>query len=85
MVRVDEAGASHNLVNHLLALSSQRKTVLFTCGWMITAADEDATWQVSTGWVIAANIAADWPHGRASSAATTARSCGTPTRAGNNQ
>jgi hypothetical protein len=46
LVRVDGAGASHDLVNHLLSLSSPRKTVLFTCGWMITAADEDAIRQV---------------------------------------
>ena len=42
LVRVDGAGASHELVKHLLALSSPRRNVLFTCGWMITAADEDA-------------------------------------------
>ena len=42
MIRVDGAGASHELVKHLLSLSSPRRTVLFTCGWMITAADEDA-------------------------------------------
>ena len=56
LVRVDGAGASHELVEHLLSLSSPRKTVLFTCGWMITAADEDAirqvpaaAWQPGTG------------------------------------
>jgi hypothetical protein len=42
MVRVDGAGASHDLIEHLLSLASPRRTVLFTCGWMITAADEDA-------------------------------------------
>ena len=42
LVRVDGAGASHELVTHLLSLSSRRRTVLFTCGWMITAADEEA-------------------------------------------
>ena len=42
LVRVDGAGASHELIKHLLALSSPRRTALFTCGWMITAADEDA-------------------------------------------
>ena len=46
IVRVDGAGASHELVKHLLSLSSARKTVLFTCGWMITAADEDAIRQL---------------------------------------
>jgi hypothetical protein len=46
LVRVDGAGASHELVKHLLSLSSARRAVLFTCGWMITAADEDAIRQV---------------------------------------
>ena len=46
LVRVDGAGASHELVKHLLSMSSPRRTVLFTCGWMITAADEDAIRQV---------------------------------------
>jgi hypothetical protein len=42
LVRVDGAGASHDLIKHLLSLSSARRTMLFTCGWMITAADEAA-------------------------------------------
>jgi Transposase DDE domain group 1 len=42
LIRVGGAGASHDLVRHLLSLSSPRRTVLFTSGWMITAADEDA-------------------------------------------
>jgi hypothetical protein len=42
IVRIDGAGASHDLVRHLLTLSSPRKTLLFTCGWMITEADEAA-------------------------------------------
>jgi hypothetical protein len=46
LVRVDGAGASHDLVKHLLSMSSPRRTVLFTCGWMITTADEDAIGQV---------------------------------------
>jgi hypothetical protein len=46
LIRVDGAGASHDLVKHLLSLSSPRRTVLFTSGWMITAADEDAIRQV---------------------------------------
>ena len=33
LVRVDGAGASHELVKHLLGMSSPRRTVLFTCGW----------------------------------------------------
>jgi hypothetical protein len=51
LVRVDGAGASHELVKHLLSQSSPRKTMLFTCGWMITAADEDAIRQVpASAW-----------------------------------
>ena len=46
LIRVDGAGASHELIAHLLSLSSARRAVLFTCGWMITAADEDAIRQV---------------------------------------
>jgi hypothetical protein len=42
VVRVDWAGATHALVKHLLTLSTRRRTVLFSCGWMITEADEDA-------------------------------------------
>ena len=46
MVRVDGAGASHDLIKHLLSPASPRRKVLFTCGWMITEADEDAIRQV---------------------------------------
>ena len=42
LVRVDGAGASHELITHLLSLASRRRIVLFTCGWMITEADERA-------------------------------------------
>jgi Transposase DDE domain group 1 len=42
LVRVDGAGASHELIGHLLSLSSRRRTMLFTCGWAITGADERA-------------------------------------------
>ena len=49
LIRVDGAGASHDLVKHLLSLSSARRAVLFTCGWMITAGDEDAIRQVPAG------------------------------------
>jgi hypothetical protein len=42
LVRIDGAGASHELVKHLLSMSSPRRALLFTCGWMITTADEDA-------------------------------------------
>jgi len=46
LVRVDGAGASHDLIAHLLSLSTPRKKVLFTCGWTILDADEDAIRQV---------------------------------------
>lgn len=49
MIRIDGAGASHELVKHLLTLSSPRRTVLFTCGWMITASDEAAIAAVPAG------------------------------------
>jgi hypothetical protein len=42
LVRLDGAGASHDLVKHLLSLSTRRMTVLFTCGWTILDADEQA-------------------------------------------
>ena len=42
IVRVDGAGATHDLMEHLLAIASPRRQVLFTCAWAITAADEDA-------------------------------------------
>jgi hypothetical protein len=42
LVRAGGAGASHELITHLLSLTTGRRTVLFTCGWMITAADEQA-------------------------------------------
>ena len=42
LVRVDGAGASHELISHLLSLASRRRTVLFTSGWAITEADEQA-------------------------------------------
>ena len=38
MVRVDGAGASHDLIGHLLGLSSPCRTMLFTCGWTIMPA-----------------------------------------------
>jgi len=49
IVRVDGAGASHELIKHLLSMSSPRRLLLFTCGWMITPADEAAIMQVPAG------------------------------------
>ena len=36
LVRVGGAGASHELIAHLLSLAGRGRTVLFTSGWMIT-------------------------------------------------
>jgi hypothetical protein len=49
LVRVDGAGASHDLIAHLLSLTTPRKKVLFTCGWTIMAADEDAIRRLPAG------------------------------------
>jgi hypothetical protein len=42
LVRVDGAGASHALHEHLRDLNTMRRTVRFTTGWKITATDEAA-------------------------------------------
>ena len=42
LVRVDRAGASYELISHLLSLCTLCRTVLFTSGWAITGADEQA-------------------------------------------
>jgi hypothetical protein len=42
LVRVDGAGATHDLVDHLKGLNTARRTVRFTVGWTITKVDEDA-------------------------------------------
>jgi hypothetical protein len=42
LVRLDGAGASHALIEHLLSLSSPRRKVAFTSGFTITAMEEAA-------------------------------------------
>ncbi|MFF1792618.1 IS1380 family transposase, partial [Kitasatospora sp. NPDC058243] len=42
LVRVDGAGAARELLKHLAALNTRRRTVRFTTGWTITDADEKA-------------------------------------------
>jgi hypothetical protein len=42
LVRIDGAGASHDLTEHLERLSTSRRRVRFTTGWKITGADEAA-------------------------------------------
>jgi hypothetical protein len=58
LIRVDGAGASHELVKHLQSLSSPRWKVLFTCGWMVATATEDAIRQVPADAV----LCLDQPH-----------------------
>jgi hypothetical protein len=54
LIRVDGAGATHDLLTHLQGLNTTRRTVYYTVGWAITAADETA---------IAALPAAAWDPG----------------------
>jgi hypothetical protein len=42
LIRLDGAGASHGLIEHLLSLSTTRRKVAFTSGFTITAAEEAA-------------------------------------------
>lgn len=42
LVRVDGAGATHGLLEHLEALNTTRRTVRYTVGWKMTPEDEAA-------------------------------------------
>jgi len=42
LIRLDGAGASHTLIEHLLSLSTARRKVAFTSGFTITATEEAA-------------------------------------------
>ncbi|WP_223830580.1 transposase [Nocardiopsis quinghaiensis] len=42
LVRIDGAGATHALLEHLQGLNTTRRTVRYTVGWAITSADEEA-------------------------------------------
>ncbi|MFE4578103.1 IS1380 family transposase [Streptomyces chartreusis] len=42
LIRVDGAGATHGLLEHLEALNTKRRTVRYTVGWKITPEDETA-------------------------------------------
>jgi hypothetical protein len=41
-IRIDGAGATHDLVEHMQGLNTTRRTVRFTVGWKITEVDEAA-------------------------------------------
>ncbi|MEV4562081.1 transposase [Kitasatospora sp. NPDC049285] len=43
LVRIDGAGASHDLLNHLESLNTARRTVRYLVGWKMTDADEQAS------------------------------------------
>ena len=49
LIRIDGAGASHELIEHLLGMSSPQWKVLFTCGWAITGTDEAAIMAIPAG------------------------------------
>ncbi|RLV04349.1 IS1380 family transposase [Streptomyces griseocarneus] len=46
LIRVDGAGATHGLLEHLEALNTARHTVRYTVGWKITEEDEQAIAQL---------------------------------------
>ncbi|WP_442810483.1 hypothetical protein [Streptomyces sp. Wh19] len=51
LVRVDGAGTTHGLLEHLEALNTTRRTVRYTVGWKITEDDERAIAQLpETAW-----------------------------------
>ncbi|MBC9731584.1 transposase, partial [Streptomyces sp. TRM68367] len=56
LVRVDGAGATHGLHEHLRDLNTRRRTVRFTTGWTITEEDEKAIARLpETAWEISIN------------------------------
>ncbi|MFD3498485.1 transposase [Streptomyces sp. NPDC058678] len=51
LIRVDSAGATHRLLEHLEALKTTRRTVRYTLGWKITEDDEKAIARLpETAW-----------------------------------
>jgi hypothetical protein len=51
LIRVDGAGATHGLLEHLVALNTARRTVRFSVGWKITDEDEAAIAKLpETAW-----------------------------------
>lgn len=51
LVRIDGAGATHELLEHLEALNTIRQTMRYTVGWTITGADEQANAALTeTAW-----------------------------------
>lgn len=55
--RVDGAGASHALIEHLTGLNTARRTVAFICGWTITDLDEAAIAELpDCAWSLAVDV-----------------------------
>lgn len=51
LVRIDGAGATHDLLNHLQGLNTTRRTVRYLVGWTITEVDEQAIARLpATAW-----------------------------------
>jgi hypothetical protein len=51
LVRIDGAGATHDLLEHLQGLNTTRRTVRYSVGWKMTDADETAIAQLpQTAW-----------------------------------
>jgi len=50
-IRIDGAGATHDLAEHMQGLNTTRRTVRFTAGWKITEVDEKAIAKLpETAW-----------------------------------
>jgi len=57
LFRVDGAGASHALIEHLAGLNTARRTVAFICGWTTTDADEAAICELpESAWTYAVDV-----------------------------
>jgi len=56
LIRIDGAGATHELLEHLDGLNTTRRTVRFTVGWTITDTDETAIAALpKTAWTSSTN------------------------------
>lgn len=53
LVRIDGAGATHELLEHLQGLNTSRRTVRYSVGWKMTDADETAIAQLpADAWAV---------------------------------
>ncbi|MBB5489783.1 IS1380 family transposase [Nocardiopsis metallicus] len=64
LVRIDGAGATHDLLEYLEKLNTSRRTVRFTVGWKITTADEEAIAKIpESAWESAVDQKGDLQEG----------------------